>query len=154
MCVNIALLLHQCILLHFFSPGLSFVVLFHIYIYAFSTHFYPKQRTVHSGYTFSYQYVCSTTYWIEPTTCCAANAMLYHWATGTLFIFSFIVSARWFESRNHFMNNSVQIIRILSLSLFFLVHERCTYSRYREPNETHLLLLVWGCTLLTKIILN
>ncbi len=28
-----------------------------------------------------YQYVCSLG--IEPTTCCAADAMLYHWATGT-----------------------------------------------------------------------
>ncbi len=28
-----------------------------------------------------YQYVCSPG--IEPTTFCAANAMLYHWATGT-----------------------------------------------------------------------
>ncbi len=32
---------------------------------------------------FFYQYVCSLG--IEPTTFCAANAMLYHWATGTLF---------------------------------------------------------------------
>ncbi len=30
---------------------------------------------------FFYQYVCSLG--IEPTTFCAANAMLYHWATGT-----------------------------------------------------------------------
>ncbi len=29
-----------------------------------------------------YQYVCSLR--TEPTTFCAANAMLYHWATGTL----------------------------------------------------------------------
>ncbi len=29
-----------------------------------------------------YQYVCSLG--IEPTTFCAANAMLYHWATGTV----------------------------------------------------------------------
>ncbi len=53
------------------------------YIYAFSRGFYPKRLTVHSGYTFFYQYVCSLG--IEPTTFCAANAMLYHWATGTLF---------------------------------------------------------------------
>ncbi len=31
---------------------------------------------------FFYQYVCSLG--IEPTTFNAANAMLYHWATGTL----------------------------------------------------------------------
>ncbi len=37
---------------------------------------------MHSGYTFFfYQYVCCLG--IEPTTFCAANAMLYHWATGT-----------------------------------------------------------------------
>ncbi len=48
--------------------------------------FYPKRLTVHSGYTifFFYQYVCSLG--IEPTTFCAANAMLYHWAPGTLLI--------------------------------------------------------------------
>ncbi len=28
-----------------------------IYIYAFSRRFYPKRLTVHSGYTFFYQYV-------------------------------------------------------------------------------------------------
>ncbi len=55
-------------------------VLLH-YIYAFSRRFYPKQLIVHSGYTFC-QYLCSLR--IEPTTFCAANAMLYHWATGTL----------------------------------------------------------------------
>ncbi len=31
-----------------------------------------------------YQYVCSLG--IEPMTLCAANAMLYHWATGTLYV--------------------------------------------------------------------
>ncbi len=30
---------------------------------------------------FFYEYVCSLG--IEPTTVCAANAMLFHWATGT-----------------------------------------------------------------------
>ncbi len=54
---------------------------YYIYIYAFSIRFYPKRLTVHSGYTFFSQYVCSLG--IEPTTFCAANAMLYHWATGT-----------------------------------------------------------------------
>ncbi len=55
----------------------------YIYIYAFNRHFYPKQLT-YSGYNFFYPYVCSLV--IEPTTFCAANAMLYHWATGTLSI--------------------------------------------------------------------
>ncbi len=45
----------------------------YIYIYAF----YPKRLTVHSGYTFFFcLHVCSLG--IEPTTFCAANAMLYH----------------------------------------------------------------------------
>ncbi len=50
----------------------------YIYIYAFSRRFYTKQLT---GYTF-FLYVCSLG--IEPTTFCAANSMLYHWATGTV----------------------------------------------------------------------
>ncbi len=38
---------------------------------------------MHSVCTFFHQYVCSLG--IEPTTLCAANAMLYHWATGTFY---------------------------------------------------------------------
>ncbi len=38
----------------------------YIYIYAFSRRFYPKQLTVHSGYTCFCQYMCSLG--IEPTT--------------------------------------------------------------------------------------
>ncbi len=60
-----------------------FIYLLYIYIYAFSRRFYPKRLTVHSGYTFFCQYVCSLG--IVPTTFCAVNAMLYHWATGTLY---------------------------------------------------------------------
>ncbi len=45
-----------------------------IYIYAFSRRFYPKRLTVHSGYT---HFVSMCVYLgIEPTTLCAANAML------------------------------------------------------------------------------
>ncbi len=58
----------------------------YIYIYPFSRHFYPNRLTVHSGYTlfcFFNQYVCSLG--IEHTTFGAANAMLYHGATGTRF---------------------------------------------------------------------
>ncbi len=47
----------------------------------FSRHFYPKQLTVHSDYTFVCQYVCSLG--IEPTNFALTNTMLYHWATGT-----------------------------------------------------------------------
>ncbi len=48
---------------------------FYIYIYAFSRRFYPKRLT---GYTFS---LVSVFLGIEPTTFCAADAMLYHWPT-------------------------------------------------------------------------
>ncbi len=52
----------------------------YIYIYAFSRHFYPKRLTV----TFRlYIFVSMCSFGIEPTTFCAANAMLSHWATGT-----------------------------------------------------------------------
>ncbi len=49
----------------------------YIYIYTFSRRFYPKRlQVIHFC-----QYVCSLG--IEPTTFCAVNTMLYHWATGT-----------------------------------------------------------------------
>ncbi len=54
------------------------VLLIYYIFYAFSRRFYPKRLT---GYIFFYQYVCSLG--IEPTTFCAANAMFYHWDTGT-----------------------------------------------------------------------
>ncbi len=41
--------------------------------------FIQSNLQLHSGYTFFNQYVCSLG--IEPTTFCAADAMLYHWAT-------------------------------------------------------------------------
>ncbi len=50
-----------------------------IYIYAFSRRFYPKRLTEHSGYTFVlsvYVFPGNRTHNL-----CAANAMLYHWAT-------------------------------------------------------------------------
>ncbi len=54
----------------------------YIYIYAFSRRFYPKRLTVHSGYTF----ILSVCVFPGNRThnFCAANAMLYHWATGTV----------------------------------------------------------------------
>ncbi len=48
--------------------------------FTFSGRFYPKRLTVQIIMVF-YPYVCSLG--IEPTTFCAANAMLYHWATQT-----------------------------------------------------------------------
>ncbi len=45
--------------------------------------FIQRDLQLHSGYTFFCQY---DSLGIEPTTFSAANAMLYHWATGTPFI--------------------------------------------------------------------
>ncbi len=53
----------------------------YIYIYVFSRRFYPKWLTVHSGYTFFCQYVCSLG--IEPTTFTMLTQCSNHWATGT-----------------------------------------------------------------------
>ncbi len=55
---------------------------FFTYIYAFSRRFYPKRLTIAFRLYIFYQYMCSLG--IEPTTFCAADAMLYHWATGRL----------------------------------------------------------------------
>ncbi len=52
----------------------------YIYMYAVNRRFYPK-RLIHAIHIFVR--MCSLG--IEPTTFCAANAMLYHWATGTQF---------------------------------------------------------------------
>ncbi len=53
-----------------------------LHLFAFSRRFYPKRLTVHSGYTF----VLSVFVFPGNRThnLCAANAILYHWATGTL----------------------------------------------------------------------
>ncbi len=51
----------------------------YIYIYTLTDVFIQSDLQLHSGYTFFYQYVCSLA--IEPTTFCATDAMLYHWAT-------------------------------------------------------------------------
>ncbi len=56
-----------------------------MYIYVFSRQFYP--------FNFC-QYVCSLG--IKPTTFCAANAMLYHWDTGTLLYFPYLNN--WFDA--------------------------------------------------------
>ncbi len=54
-----------------------------IYIYAFSRRFYPKRLTVHSDYTFvSVQWFPGN----RTHNLCTTNAMLYHWATGTLWL--------------------------------------------------------------------
>ncbi len=61
------------------SIGSSLLYIYiYIYIYTFTLmHLADYIQAIH----FFYQYVCSLG--IEPMTFCAANAMLYHWATGT-----------------------------------------------------------------------
>ncbi len=54
------------------------------FTFTFMRHFYPKRLTVHSGYTFFLSVCVFPGNWTHDLFC-AANAMLYHWATGTLF---------------------------------------------------------------------
>ncbi len=59
----------------------------HIYIYAFSRRFYPKwltHRNIQAIIIVFFFISMCVPLGIEPTTFCAGNAMLYHWATGTL----------------------------------------------------------------------
>ncbi len=63
-----------------FPPPIVYIYIY-IYIYAFSRCFYPKRLTVHSGYTFFCQYMCSLG--IEPTTFALPAQCSNHWATGT-----------------------------------------------------------------------
>ncbi len=63
---------------------------FYIYIYAFSRRFYPKWLTVHSGYNIFLSVHVFPGNRIHNL--CAANAMLYHWATGTLLKSWFIIT--------------------------------------------------------------
>ncbi len=52
------------------------------YTFTFSRHFYPKRRIVHSGYNYYFLSVCVFPgNWTHNL--CAANAVLFHWATGT-----------------------------------------------------------------------
>ncbi len=51
----------------------------YIYIYAFSRRFYPKRLTVHSGYTYFCQYMCSLG--IKPTTFALLTQCSNHWPT-------------------------------------------------------------------------
>ncbi len=61
---------------------------YYIYIYAFIRRFYPKRLTVHSVYTFFFgQYVFPGN---RTHNLCAANAILYHWATGTVLLTHFL----------------------------------------------------------------
>ncbi len=66
----------------FSMPLFIFCIVLCIYIYAFSRHCYPKQLTVHSGYTYFGQYMCSLG--IEPTTFALLTQCSNHWATGTV----------------------------------------------------------------------
>ncbi len=59
--------------------GFSHTTISRLYIYIFSRRFYPKQLT---GYTFFLSVCVFPGTWTHNL--CSANAMLYHWATGTL----------------------------------------------------------------------
>ncbi len=92
-----------------FMGDLLIYLLFSLYIYIFTfiRCFYPKRLTVHSGYTYFWS-VC-----VFPGNrthnLCAANAMLYHWATG---IYGY----------------TVHIITILMTYNYILLHNlKCTF---------------------------
>ncbi len=100
---------------NFFKPLLDFSVSCHsyakiyiyiyIYIYAFSRRFYPKRLTVHSGYTYFCQYMCSLG--IEPTTFALLTQCSNHWATGTL----------WFDFKNSIIAIKLFLVMILNIYL-------------------------------------
>ncbi len=64
----------------FLAQKWTFCSFYFYSIYAFSRRFYPKWLRLN----IICQYVCSLG--IEPTTFCTANAMLYHWATGKVYL--------------------------------------------------------------------
>ncbi len=65
----------------FSMPLFIFCIVLCIYIYAFSRHFYPKQLSAFRLYIFWSVHVFPGN---RTHNLCAANAMLYHWATGTV----------------------------------------------------------------------
>ncbi len=71
--------------------------------FTFIRRFYPKQVTVHSGYTFFCQYMCSLG--IKPTTFALLTQCSNHWATGT-----------WYT-----INNSA-VINIIILFIYLFLH--------------------------------
>ncbi len=84
----------------------------YIYIYAFSRRFYPKRLTIAFRLYICNQYVCSLG--IEPTTFCAADAMLYHWATQEL-LYNWKPSFNSYWKRHwlwFFMFNTVKLLEI------------------------------------------
>ncbi len=68
-----------------------------------------------------FQFVCSLG--IEPTTFCAANAMLYHWATGTYFneiteaLFSDLVSITK-SNKNAIKNWKISLIFVFTMYVY------------------------------------
>ncbi len=71
-----------------------------VYIYAFSRGFYPTRLTVHSGYTFLSVCVFPGN---RTHNLCAANTMLYHWATGT-HLFNCVVDRTSLDWAHSFKN--------------------------------------------------
>ncbi len=98
------------------------------YIYAFSRHFYPKQLTVHSGYTF----FLSVHVFLGTRThnLCAANAMLYHWATWTHF--------------TYFIINRVCRVCIWLIFIFILRNTESGFVQVRWVNRPKCSLLVYS----------
>ncbi len=80
--------------------------LLYIYMYAFSRRFYPKRLKVHSGCIFLSVRVFSGN---RTHNFCAANAMLYPWATRTLcFIQNF--TAFFHHRETHLTHNTQTVV--------------------------------------------
>ncbi len=140
-CMNVFVLLNtkedilknvgkRAVLGHHWLP-IVYIFFFYIYIYAFSRCFYPKRLTVHSGYNFFCQYVCSLG--IEPTTfalltqCSTTEPQEHygsHWCPKTVWlqtffrISSFVFSrTKTFETTWGWVNDTILIFGTSS-SLF------------------------------------
>ncbi len=129
-----------------------------ICIYAFSRRFYPKRLTlltVHSGYTFFGQYMCSLG--IEPTFALLTQCS-NHWATGYIEIWmhSIIKNAEgvWFcdaLSTIAARQYHIQYI-IITVETHNVLRERCEWGLIREhfpcqvctTDESNLERLVWA----------
>ncbi len=119
----------------------EFCIMYELNKHVFSRRFYPKRLTVHSGYT------CFLSVHVFPGNrthnLCAANTMLYHWATGSMCLCLHIWS----------MGNVSSII-FINIYLSTLIY---VLSHYLILIKVHILggfceLLGWkSCTILATL---
>ncbi len=80
---------------------------------------------------------------IEPTTFCAAKAMLYHWATGTYSVsqLSMFNSPQWRQKKTHleFTKKHLKDPQTLINNIFWSDEPQFQASCLKEPSSAHLL---------------